>query len=138
MRVGKNELHFSYDSFSYSFLQTMKRCCFISCCATALLTMLILAPVKDGVCIPDPHQRELLFQEEVSRQIGGRVELSVAERRLDSFMRKLKEKEIMDSRFPPAMHFFKAKPFIQKSPVFKLLQRMPKGILWLFIFYYFP
>ncbi|KAG7243234.1 hypothetical protein INR49_011925 [Caranx melampygus] len=29
--------------------------------------------------------------------------------------------------FPPALHFFKAKPLIQKSSIFKLLQKMPKG-----------
>ncbi|XP_060759495.1 adenosine deaminase 2-A-like [Neoarius graeffei] len=79
--------------------------------------MLILASVKDSKCITDPHQRKLLLQEEASRQMGGRVELSAAERRLDSLLRKLKEREIMASYFPPAMHFFKAKPYIQKSPV---------------------
>lgn len=89
--------------------------------------MLILASLKESKCLPDPHQRELLLQEEVSRQIGGRVELSAAERRLDSFLRKLKEQEMGAPCFLPAMHFFKAKPFIQKSPVFKLLQKMPKG-----------
>lgn len=107
----------------------MKRFCHIPRRTTALLMILILAPVKKSKCIPDPHQRELFFQEEVSRQIGGRVELSAEERRLDSLLHKLKEKEIMAPHFPPAMHFFKAKPYIQKSPVFKLLQKMPKGIL---------
>lgn len=107
----------------------MKRFCYIPCDTTALLTVLILATVKESSCIPDPHQRELLLQEEVSRQIGGRVVLSAAERRLDSLLCKLKEQEIKAPHFPPAMHFFKAKPYIQKSPVFKLLQKMPKGIL---------
>ncbi|XP_017349959.1 adenosine deaminase 2-A [Ictalurus punctatus] len=109
--------------------RTMKRFYYISCGTTALLTMLIVTSVKESICIPDPHQRELLLQEEASRQIGGRVELSAAERRLDSSLRKLKEQEITARQFPPAMHFFKAKPYIQKSPVFKLLQKMPKGAI---------
>lgn len=89
--------------------------------------MLVLASVKESKCLPDPHQRELLLQEEASRRIGGRVALSAAELRLDSLLHKLKEQEMRASHFPPAMHFFKAKPYIQKSPVFKLLQKMPKG-----------
>ncbi|XP_060758822.1 adenosine deaminase 2-A-like isoform X1 [Neoarius graeffei] len=107
----------------------MRRFYYISCSTTALLTMLILASVKDSKCITDPHQRKLLLQEEASRQIGGRVELSAAEHRLDSLLRKLKEREIMAPYFPPAMHFFKAKPYIQRSPVFKILKKMPKGAI---------
>ncbi|TSZ83221.1 Adenosine deaminase 2-A [Bagarius yarrelli] len=107
----------------------MRRFCYVSCTSTALLTILFLASIKESACLPDPHLRELLLQEEVSRQIGGRVELSAAERRLDSLFRKLKEQEIRASHFPPAMHFFQAKPYIQKSPVFKLLQKMPKGAI---------
>lgn len=88
---------------------------------------LILSSVKESDCIPDPHQRERFLQDEVSRQIGGKVELSAAERQLDSLLRKLKEQEIMAPYFPPAMHFFKAKSYIEHSTVFKLLQKMPKG-----------
>ncbi|XP_060758831.1 adenosine deaminase 2-A-like isoform X1 [Neoarius graeffei] len=118
------------DSVEQTLISTaMKRFYYISCSTTALLTMLILASVKDSKCIPDPHQRELLLQEEASRQIGGRVELSAAERRLDSLLHKLKEREIMAPCFPPAMHFFKAKPYIQMSPVFKILKKMPKGAI---------
>ncbi|KAI5094201.1 adenosine deaminase 2-A [Silurus meridionalis] len=94
---------------------------------TALLAVLMLASMKGAECAPDPHQRELLLQEEASRVIGGRVELSAAERRLDSYLHKLKEQEIMSPGFPPSLHFFKAKPYIQKSLVFKVLQKMPKG-----------
>ncbi|KAK2832502.1 hypothetical protein Q7C36_015964 [Tachysurus vachellii] len=107
----------------------MKRFCYTSCPTTALLMMLVSASVKESKCLPDPHQRELLLQEEASRQIGGRVALSAAELRLDSLLHKLKEQEMKASHFPPAMHFFKAKPYIQKSPVFKLLQKMPKGAI---------
>uniref|UniRef100_A0AAR2JXZ4 adenosine deaminase n=1 Tax=Pygocentrus nattereri TaxID=42514 RepID=A0AAR2JXZ4_PYGNA len=94
---------------------------------TALMTIMILVSVNEGRSIPDPYQRELMLQEEASQQVGGRVELSAAEQRLDSFLRKLKEQEMVASPFPPAMHFFRAKPHIQKSPVFKVLQKMPKG-----------
>ncbi|KAI4903871.1 hypothetical protein NFI96_022131 [Prochilodus magdalenae] len=105
----------------------MKRFSYTACSATALMTILILASVKEGASIPDPRQRDLLLREEASQQVGGRVELTVAEQRLDSFLHKLKQQEMMDLQFPPAMHFFRAKPYIQKSPVFKLLQKMPKG-----------
>uniref|UniRef100_A0A4W4G8S2 adenosine deaminase n=1 Tax=Electrophorus electricus TaxID=8005 RepID=A0A4W4G8S2_ELEEL len=77
--------------------------------------------------IPDPHQRDQLLQQEASQQVGGRVDLTAAEQRLDSLLHKLKEQEMVAPHFPPAMHFFKAKPYIQKSPIFRLLQKMPKG-----------
>lgn len=78
--------------------------------------------------MPDPAQRELLIHQEESRLTGGQVTLrEEAEKKLDAHLHHLKEKEISAPQFLPSMHFFKAKPFIQKSPVFKLLQKMPKG-----------
>lgn len=107
--------------------QAMKRVSCSVCSAPALVTLMMLASVKESKGIPDPHQRELMLELEVSQQVGGRVKLTAAEQRMDSFLHKLKEQEMMASYFPPAMHFFKAKPLIQKSPLFKVLQKMPKG-----------
>lgn len=77
--------------------------------------------------MPDPAQRQLLMRQEASRQTGGRVTLTPAEQKLDAYLHQLKEQEMSAAPFPPAMHFFKAKPIIEKSSIFKLLQKMPKG-----------
>ncbi|KAG7270307.1 hypothetical protein CRUP_030207 [Coryphaenoides rupestris] len=76
---------------------------------------------------PDPSQRDTLIRQETSRQIGGRVMLTAAEQRLDARLRGMKEWEMSRPAFPPAVHFFKAKPLIEASPIFSLLQKMPKG-----------
>lgn len=67
------------------------------------------------------------MRQEVSRQTGGRMILTAGEQKLDVYLHQLKEKEMSAAQFPPAIHFFKAKPLIQKSSIFKLLQKMPKG-----------
>ncbi|RXN22900.1 adenosine deaminase CECR1-A-like protein [Labeo rohita] len=77
--------------------------------------------------MPDPHQRELMLKQDMAQQVGGRVELTAAELQLDSLLHRLKLKEMAASPFPPAHHFFKVRHIVQKSPVFKLLQKMPKG-----------
>ena len=77
--------------------------------------------------MPDPAQRDLLMRQEASRQTGGLLTLTAAEQKLDAYLHRLKEQEISAAHFLPAVHFFKAKPLIQKSSVFKLLQKMPKG-----------
>ncbi|KAK2882991.1 hypothetical protein Q8A73_021924 [Channa argus] len=77
--------------------------------------------------IPDPTQRDLLMREEASRQTGGQVTLTAAEQELDASLHQLKEKEMSAAQFPPALHFFRAKPLIQQSSIFKVLQKMPKG-----------
>ncbi len=77
--------------------------------------------------MPDPAQRDLLMRQEAFRQTGGLVALTAAEQKLDAYLHGLKEKEMSAVQFPPAIHFFKAKPLIQRSLIFKLLQKMPKG-----------
>ncbi|KAL4659449.1 adenosine deaminase CECR1-A-like [Arapaima gigas] len=96
-------------------------------CWTATISVLVLCWA--GVClgVPDPSVRDHLMQEEVFRQVGGRVLLTEPERRLSERLCELKKQEMAGPQFPPAMHFFKARPFIRRSPIFNLLQKMPKG-----------
>lgn len=91
--------------------------------------VLLLWFVEVCMGMPDPRQRDMLMRQEVSRQTGGRVILTAAEQRLDAYLHRLKQQEISAAQFPPAVHFFKAKPLIQSSPVFSLLRKMPKGDL---------
>lgn len=77
--------------------------------------------------MPDPRHREALIQLEASMQTGGQVVLTDAEQRLDTLLFQMKQEEIVRADFPPAMHFFKARDLIRTSPIFSLLQKMPKG-----------
>ncbi|XP_056273457.1 adenosine deaminase 2-A isoform X1 [Pseudoliparis swirei] len=92
--------------------------------AAACLLLGYLCGVLAG---PDPRQREALIRLEASMQTGGQLVLSDAERQLDARLFKLKLEEMARTPFPPAMHFFKARDLIRASPVFNLLQKMPKG-----------
>lgn len=76
---------------------------------------------------PDPRDREALIDLETSMQVGGQVVLTEDEKRLDAVLLKMKLHEMTREDFPPAMHFFKARPLIEASLIFPLLQKMPKG-----------
>ncbi|XP_070829126.1 adenosine deaminase 2-A isoform X2 [Chaetodon trifascialis] len=89
--------------------------CVLWCCLTGVLS------------IPDPRQREALIKQEASMQTGGQIVLTDAEQQLDALLSKLKQEEVMRADFPPAMHFFQARTLIRTSPIFSLLQKMPKG-----------
>lgn len=78
-------------------------------------------------CGPDPRKREDLINQEKSRRTGGDIQLNKDEKLLDAKLQKLKQHELETGQFPPSMHFFKAKPLIEQSPIFGLLQKMPKG-----------
>ncbi|XP_067090698.1 adenosine deaminase 2-A isoform X1 [Osmerus mordax] len=76
---------------------------------------------------PDPRLRESLMWQEGSMQTGGTLLLTEAETELGAQLQKLKKQEMERSDFPPTLHFFKARSLIQQSPIYRLLQRMPKG-----------
>lgn len=80
---------------------------------------------------PDPRQREALQKLEVSKEVGGSVELNDKEKLLDKKLHQLKLQDMALPEFPPSLHFFKAKSLIEQSPVFRLLQKMPKGVVTL-------
>lgn len=90
---------------------------------------LVLCCLSGGLSIPDPRQREALIQLEVSEQTGGQEVLTDAEQRLDAVLYQMKQAEVARADFPPAMHFFKARNLIRTSPIFGLLQKMPKGMI---------
>ncbi|XP_061773958.1 adenosine deaminase 2-A [Nerophis ophidion] len=77
--------------------------------------------------MPDPKTREALIQQEASQQTGGQVVLTDLEKLLDARLFKMKQEEMRKVHFPPSMHFFQARQFIRSSPIFNLLQKMPKG-----------
>ena len=81
-----------------------------------------------GMSYPDPRQREQFIKMEASMRIGGNVSLSPEEQQLDAHLSKLMLEEMAREDFLPALHFFKARPLIRSSPIYGLLQKMPKGI----------
>lgn len=91
------------------------------------VAFLLLCCLSGCLSVPDPRQRDALIQREASMQTGGQAVLSDAEQRLDARMMKMKQQETARQDFPPAMHFFKARDLIKDSPMFSLLQKMPKG-----------
>uniref|UniRef100_A0A3P9KPW5 adenosine deaminase n=1 Tax=Oryzias latipes TaxID=8090 RepID=A0A3P9KPW5_ORYLA len=88
---------------------------------------LVLSLLTRAVSIPDPRQREALIQLESSMQTGGQMVLTDGEQELDVRLFKMKQGEMARAAFPPAMHFFRARDLIRRSPIFSLLQKMPKG-----------
>lgn len=96
-------------------------------CQAVVTSVLLVWFMRMTNGMPDPTHRDLLMRQEASRQTGGRVTLTAAEQKLDAYLHELKEQEMSAAQFPPALHFFKAKPLIQQSSIFKLLQKMPKG-----------
>lgn len=93
----------------------------------AVMACLFLYSLTGGLSIPDPRLRDALIHQEISSQTGGQIVLTDAEQRLDELLFKMKQKEVEREDFPPSMHFFKAKPLIRNSPIFSVLQKMPKG-----------
>ncbi|XP_060550437.1 adenosine deaminase 2 isoform X2 [Pantherophis guttatus] len=85
-----------------------------------------------SLCVTLPTtRREKLLQKEDLRRTGGNLILSRQEETFNRKLMQLKETEINKAIetgvFPPAMHFFKAKDIIEKSAVFGILKKMPKG-----------
>ncbi|XP_026534468.1 adenosine deaminase 2 [Notechis scutatus] len=85
-----------------------------------------------SLCVTIPvTEREKLLQMENARRTGGNLILGEQEENFNHNLMQLKKREITKAMetgiFPPAMHFFKAKDFIEKSDVFNILKKMPKG-----------
>ncbi|XP_078076088.1 adenosine deaminase 2-A isoform X2 [Mustelus asterias] len=86
-----------------------------------------------AVCqtFPTLADRDALMKLEQFEFTGGNLLSTEKELRVNYIVEKLKRKEITEGMktgsFPPAMHFFRARELIEQSPIFNIIQKMPKG-----------
>uniref|UniRef100_A0A182K2P4 adenosine deaminase n=1 Tax=Anopheles christyi TaxID=43041 RepID=A0A182K2P4_9DIPT len=78
------------------------------------------------------RQREEFLDREQGRGLGAGLVLSAAEQRLNRYVMHLKQQELARGVDNPyelvsARHFFEMLDRINESPLFKLIQKMPKG-----------
>lgn len=76
--------------------------------------------------------RNNIIQAEQLMRTGGNIYLTPKEQMADKVLLKLKEKSIQrgitnPEDFAPSMHFFNAKPLIDKDPIFDIIKKLPKG-----------
>lgn len=76
--------------------------------------------------------RNNIIAAEESIRTGGNIYLNPREHEADAILLRMKEKSIQkgildSSNYAPAMHFFHAKPIIDKDPLFDVIKRVPKG-----------
>ncbi|XP_051886763.1 adenosine deaminase 2-A isoform X2 [Pristis pectinata] len=86
-----------------------------------------------AVCqaFPTPNDRDKLMKMEQFKFTGGNLLSTEKEIKVNDILMKIKIKEIAEGvetgKFPPTMHFFRAKELIEQSTVFNILRKLPKG-----------
>ncbi|XP_022432858.1 adenosine deaminase 2 isoform X2 [Delphinapterus leucas] len=97
------------------------------------LPTLLLAVATSSFCSAtsgDEARNRLLMREKMMR-IGGQLVLKQEEELANQRLGALKEAEMQEAlragSVPASMHFFQAKSLIEKSAVFNILKKMPKG-----------
>ncbi|XP_024588949.1 adenosine deaminase 2 isoform X3 [Neophocaena asiaeorientalis asiaeorientalis] len=97
------------------------------------LPTLLLAVATSSFCSAtsgDEARNRLLMREKMMR-IGGQLVLEQEEELANQRLGALKEAEMQEAlragSIPASMHFFQAKSLIEKSAVFDILKKMPKG-----------
>ncbi|XP_004710524.1 adenosine deaminase 2 [Echinops telfairi] len=99
----------------------------------AALLALLLAVALSCVCsaVSIDEARKQLFAREKMMRLGGQLLLRKEEEEANGKLMTLKKAEITKAmetqKFPPSMHFFRAKELIEQSEVFHILKKMPKG-----------
>lgn len=94
---------------------------------------LLLVVVMSSFCSAASlvEERKQLIMREKMMQLGGQLVLKKEEELANEKLMALKKAEMKQAmktqKFPPSMHFFQAKNLIEKSEVFNILKKMPKG-----------
>ena len=81
------------------------------------------------------HQRQTLLISERLKRLGGELVLNAAEQKVDQILLSAKQKEVEDSlvrgqTFASSENFLLSKPKFEASAVFKMLKKMPKGMMF--------
>jgi adenosine deaminase CECR1 len=76
--------------------------------------------------------RQNIINAEESIRTGGNIYLNPKENEAEEILLRMKEKAIkkgiLDAgNYAPSLHFFHAKPLIDKDPLFDVIQKVPKG-----------
>lgn len=112
----------------------MSRFVLLCCCSVIVVTAAF--PVEEFL-----SEREKLKANGTSRSLGGNLILNNHEELVNSVLMNVKYQEydrsVANLQFPPAIHFFQAKPLMLESKVFQFIRQMPKGIQFHFVSIYF-
>lgn len=79
------------------------------------------------------EMRRDFMKQHLSRGLGYDIQLNEEEKQLNEIIMGLKGEELKRGfqnpyNFTPARHFFDVKKNVESSPLFKLIQKMPKGL----------
>ena len=78
-------------------------------------------------------QRQQILDQESRQFLGGGLTLDSMEQAANALLMEAKQREYDQAfatlQFPPAMHFFEAKPLMLQSQVYQIIRQMPKGLL---------
>ncbi|KAF2898263.1 hypothetical protein ILUMI_07904 [Ignelater luminosus] len=93
-----------------------------------LLTLLLI----NQVCSDYLSTRNEILRAEKSMAVGGSITLTNKEKEANEILLRVKQKELQGvqediAKFPPARHFFVMKKDVEKSKLFSILQKLPKG-----------
>lgn len=98
--------------------------------ALLFLLLVVVIPFFSSAISIDAARTQLLMREKMM-QLGGQLVLTEQEELANERLMALKKAEVTQAmkiqNFPPSMHFFQAKNLIEKSEVFNILKKMPKG-----------
>lgn len=77
--------------------------------------------------------RQDYMEKELSKALGFDIELNEEEQELNAIIMNLKSAELSRGfqnpfNFTPSRHFFEVYKSIESSPLFKIIQKMPKGL----------
>jgi adenosine deaminase CECR1 len=77
------------------------------------------------------QRRHAILRAQRERRFCAGVELNADEKAVDAYLESLRNAEtapyMTNGQFPPARHFSDVKTEIERSPVFPILRKMPKG-----------
>ncbi|XP_055544118.1 adenosine deaminase 2 isoform X2 [Wyeomyia smithii] len=97
-----------------------------------LSIILLYMVIAECATIEYSLKRQAILEAEKRHATGGNAFLTAKEALADEILINLKQQLSVDATnnpdtYAPAMHFFRAKPLIEASAVFKILKAMPKG-----------